>query len=91
MGAREARRLINEFDIKRFNFHPIMLGFYPNDLMAYELYEVIAENQAIALFHNGQTGVGSGMWLTYSNRMYMDDVAVDFPGMKIILDHPSFP
>lgn len=31
------------------------------------------------------------MRLKYSNPMYMDDVAVDFPEMKIILAHPSFP
>lgn len=31
------------------------------------------------------------MRLKYSNPMYIDDVAVDFPDMKIILAHPSFP
>ncbi len=34
---------------------------------------------------------GNGMRLKYSNPMYMDDVAVDFPDLKIILAHPSFP
>ncbi len=97
MGAREARRLIRDFGIKGFKFHPTMQGFYPNDRMAYDLYEAIAESGCIALFHTGQTGVGSGMRagngmrLKYSNPMYMDDVAVDFPDMKIILAHPSFP
>src|SRR5205823_4889176 len=47
--------------------------------------------------HTGQTGVGAGMKggnglrLKYSNPMYVDDVAVDFPEMPIILAHPSFP
>ena len=97
MGQREARRLIKDFGIKGFKFHPTMQGFYPNDRLAYGLYEAIAEEGGIALFHTGQTGVGSGMRggngmrLKYSNPMYMDDVAVDFPEMKIILAHPSFP
>jgi predicted TIM-barrel fold metal-dependent hydrolase len=96
-GAREARRLVREFGIKGFKFHPTMQGFYPNDRMAYDLYEAIAEEGAITLFHTGQTGVGSGMRggmgmrLKYSNPMYLDDVAVDFPDMPIILAHPSFP
>ena len=96
-GAREARRLVREFGIKGFKFHPIMQGFYPNDRMAYDLYEAIAEEGAITLFHTGQTGVGSGMRggmgmrLKYSNPLYLDDVAVDFPDMPIILAHPSFP
>jgi len=97
MGVREARRLIRDFGVKGFKFHPTMQGFYPNDRMAYDLYEVIANEGGIALFHTGQTGVGAGMAggngmrLKYSNPMYMDDVAVDFPDLKIILAHPSFP
>jgi predicted TIM-barrel fold metal-dependent hydrolase len=96
-GAREARRLIADFGIRGFKFHPSMQGFYPNDRSAYVLYEAIAEAGLPALFHTGQTGVGSGMpggngiRLKYSNPMYIDDVAVDFPGMPIILAHPSFP
>ena len=31
------------------------------------------------------------MRLKFSNPMYVDDVAVDFPDMPIVLAHPSFP
>lgn len=31
------------------------------------------------------------MRLKFSNPMYLDDVAVDFPEMPIVLAHPSFP
>ena len=34
---------------------------------------------------------GGGVRLKYSNPMDVDDVAADFPGLKIILAHPSFP
>lgn len=97
LGAREARRLVEHFGVRGFKFHPTMQGFYPNDRMAYPLYEAIQEAGVPALFHTGQTGVGSGMRggngmrLKYSNPMYIDDVAVDFPDMKIVLAHPSFP
>jgi uncharacterized protein len=97
LGAREARRLIKDFGVKGFKFHPSTQAFYPNDRMAYPLYEAIAEHKLPALFHTGQTGVGSGMpggggiRLKYSNPLYLDDVAVDFPDMPIILAHPSFP
>jgi len=96
-GAREARRLVADFGIRGFKFHPTMQGFYPNDRSAYVLYEAIAEAGLPALFHTGQTGVGSGMRggmgmrLKYSNPIYLDDVAADFPEMPIILAHPSFP
>jgi uncharacterized protein len=97
MGVREARRLIKDYGVKGFKFHPSVQGFYPNDRKAYPLYEVIAEAELPALFHTGQTGVGAGVRagggirLKYSNPLYLDDVAVDFPDMPIILAHPSFP
>lgn len=97
MGAREARHLIQNFGVKGFKFHPSLQEFYPNDRSAYILYEAIAEAGLPALFHTGQTGVGAGVrggggiHLKYSNPMYLDDVAVDFPDMPIILAHPSFP
>jgi predicted TIM-barrel fold metal-dependent hydrolase len=96
-GVREAKRLIENYGVKGFKFHPNMQAFFPNDRMAYPLYEVIEEAGLPALFHTGHSGVGSGMpggggvRLKYSQPMYVDDVAVDFPHMKIVLAHPSFP
>jgi len=97
MGVREARRLIKDFGVKGFKFHPIIQGFFPNDRDVYPLYEVIAEARLPALFHTGQTGIGAGMTgggglkLKYANPMYLDDVAADFPDMPIVLAHPAVP
>ena len=96
-GVSLARKLIKEYGVRGFKFHPSVQAFYPNDRMAYPLYEVIAEAGLPALFHTGQTGVGAGMpggggiRLKYANPMLLDDVAADFPGMPIVLAHPSFP
>jgi uncharacterized protein len=96
-GARQARRLVAEHGMKGFKFHPNVQQFYPNDRAAYVLYEEIEELGVPAVFHTGQTGIGAGVRagggvrLKYSNPMFVDDVAVDFPDMPIILAHPSFP
>ncbi|MBO0787050.1 MAG: amidohydrolase [Actinobacteria bacterium] len=96
-GARAARRLAADHGVRGFKFHPSVQAFYPNDRAAYPLYEVIAELGLPAVFHTGQTGIGAGVpggggiRLKYSNPMLIDDVAADFPGMPIILAHPSFP
>jgi predicted TIM-barrel fold metal-dependent hydrolase len=96
-GVRAAKKLISEYKVKGFKFHPSVQEFHPNDRMAYPLYEAIASEGLPALFHTGQTGVGAGtpggggIRLKYSNPMLLDDVAADFPGMPIILAHPSFP
>jgi len=98
LGVREAKRLIAEYPALRgFKFHPNTQAFWPNDRAHYPLYEVIEQAGKIALFHTGQTGIGAGMRggggvrLKYSNPMAVDDVAADFPGLDIILAHPSFP
>jgi uncharacterized protein len=95
-AAAEARRLIGR-GARGFKFHPNLQAFFPNDRLAYPVYEAIAEAGLPAVFHTGHSGIGSGMpggggiRLKYSNPMYVDDVAVDFPAMPIVLAHPSFP
>ena len=96
-GVREARRLIDHYGVKGFKFHPQFQEFFPDDRSAYPLYEVIAEHELPALFHTGHSGMGTGMpggggiRLKYGNPMHVDDVAVDFPTMPIVLAHPSWP
>jgi predicted TIM-barrel fold metal-dependent hydrolase len=97
LGVREMRRLLADHGVAGFKFHPTCQGFFPNDRMAYPMYEVIAEHGLPAVFHSGHSGMGSGMKgggglrLKYSNPIYLDDVAVDFPDMKIVIAHPSWP
>jgi hypothetical protein len=96
-GAREARRLAEQCGVRGFKFHPSLQGFYPNDRVAFPLYEVLQELRLPAIFHTGQTGIGArvrgggGIRLKYSNPMYIDDVAVDFPDLRIVMAHPAFP
>ena len=96
-GVAMARRLIDEFEVAGFKFHPSLQHFFPDDRMAYPLYEVIAEHGLPAVFHTGQTAVGSGqrggggILLKYSNPVCLDEVAADFPDMPIIMAHPSVP
>lgn len=96
-GVRMARRLIADHGVRGFKFHPTSQGFFPDDRMAYPLYEVLQDNGMVALFHTGQTGAGAGrpggggLKLKYANPLAVDDVAADFPDLTIILAHPSFP
>jgi uncharacterized protein len=96
LGVRQALELI-EAGVRGFKFHPNTQRFWPNDPEFFPLYEVIADAGLIALFHTGTTGIGAGMpggggvRLKFSNPMAVDDVAAEFPGLDIILAHPSFP
>jgi hypothetical protein len=96
-AVREATRLVEAGAVKGLKLHPPIQEFWPNDRVAYPLYEVFAEARLPVIFHTGHSGIGTGMRggggirLKYGNPMPIDDVAVDFPDMPIVLAHPSFP
>jgi predicted TIM-barrel fold metal-dependent hydrolase len=96
-GVRTARRLVEQHGVRGFKFHPSLMDFLPNDPTVYPLYEELQSLGVPALFHTGQTGIGSGLpggrgiKLRYSDPMLLDDVAADFPGLTIIMAHPSVP
>ena len=96
-AVRRARRLVAEHGARGFKFHPSLQGFTPNDPAVYPLYEAIEEMGVPAVFHTGQTGIGAGLpggrgiKLRLSDPMLIDDVAADFPGLPVILAHPSVP
>ena len=96
-AVRRARRLISDHGVRGFKFHPSLQGFSPDDTHHYPLYEAIEEAGLPAIFHTGQTGIGAGLpggrgiKLRLSNPMLLDDVAADFPGLPVILAHPSVP
>ncbi len=96
-AVRQARRLVTEFGVRGFKLHPSLQAFPPHDRMFYPLYAAMEELGVIALFHTGQTGIGAGLpggrgiKLRHSDPMLLDDVAADFPGLAIILAHPSVP
>ncbi|CAG7580025.1 4-hydroxyphenyl-beta-ketoacyl-CoA hydrolase [Rhodococcus opacus] len=96
-AVRRVHRLVDQYGVKGFKFHPSMQGFEPNDRQFYPLYEAITEAGVPALFHTGQTGIGAGLpgghgiKLRYSDPMLLDDVAADFPDLTVIMAHPSVP
>jgi len=91
------RSLVGEHGVKGFKFHPSLQAFAPNEPGFYPLYEAMQELGVPALFHTGQTGIGAGLpggrgiKLRYSDPMLLNDMAADFPGLTIVLAHPSVP
>lgn len=91
------RRLVDDHGVRGFKFHPTVQGFDPSDSAYHPLYEALQEAGVIALFHTGQTGIGAGLpggrglRLGLSNPMLLDGVAADFPGLQIVMAHPSVP
>jgi len=86
-----------ELGARGFKFHPSLQGFDPSSEEFYPLWEALQELGLPAVFHTGQNGMGAGLpgghgiKLRYSNPLLLDDVAADFPGLTVIMAHPSVP
>jgi predicted TIM-barrel fold metal-dependent hydrolase len=96
-AVRRARRLVAEYGVRGFKFHPSLQAFSADDAAFRPLWAALEELGVPALFHTGQNGIGAGLpggrgiKLRYSNPLLLDDVAADFPGLTVILAHPSVP
>jgi uncharacterized protein len=92
-----ARSLVEAYGVRGFKFHPSLQAFSPDDAAFRPLWAALEELGVPALFHTGQNGIGAGLpggrgiKLRYSNPLLIDDVAADFPGLTVILAHPSVP
>jgi predicted TIM-barrel fold metal-dependent hydrolase len=56
----------------------------------YPLYEIAQDAGIPVLFHTG-TQFHAGTKIKYCMPIYLDDVAVDFPRMKIVMAHFGYP
>ncbi|WAC54550.1 amidohydrolase family protein [Gordonia sp. SL306] len=92
-----ARSLVQDYGVRGFKFHPSLQAFDPTDPALQPLWSALQDLGVPALFHTGQNGIGAGLpggrgiKLRYSNPLLLDDVAADFPGLTVIMAHPSVP
>lgn len=97
MAIQEARKAINELGMLGFHFHPIMGHFAVNDRQFYPLWETIVELKAPVMIDVGTTGMGAGLpggmgaKIRHAHPLALDDLAADFPDLKIVAAHPGWP
>lgn len=71
----------------------VYLGYQPlyaNDRRLTPFYRLAVEHDAPVIFHTGDT-YGSNFKVKYSHPLPIDDVAVDFPKLKIVIAHLGNP
>ncbi|HDY86998.1 MAG TPA: hypothetical protein ENH82_02650 [bacterium] len=70
--------------------------FFANDRRVYPFYEAAVEYDALVFFHYGG-GVGGGGGkassapMKYAQPVLLDDVVIDFPELRINVEHMAFP
>src|SRR3990172_24037 len=89
LGA-ELERLVNEFGFKGIKLYPPYQYHYPNDARMYPLYAKTQDLGLALLAHTGSS-VFKGARIKYADPLLLDDVAIDFPEMPILLAHSGRP
>ncbi len=89
LASREIQDAVSKFGIRGLKIHPYVAEMYPNDKRAYPVYEEAQKLGIPILFHSGPGPVGTA--IKWAHPDYFDDVALDFPDLKIILAHFSGP
>jgi uncharacterized protein len=93
----QARKAIKELGFIGFHFHPIMQHFAVSDSRYYPLFEEINAMGAAVMIDVGTTGMGAGMpggngaLVRHAHPEHIDQLAADFPNLKIIMAHPGWP
>jgi len=77
---------IKELGMKGLKLLPSYQYFYPNDNNLYVIYKKACDLDIPIIFHIGSSKF-KGTRMKYAEPIYLDDVAVDFPDLKIIMAH----
>lgn len=72
--------------IRGIKLLPSYQFYYPNEARLYPLYQKAQELRLPVLYHIG-TSIFKGTRLKYCDPIHLDDVAVDFPNLKIVMAH----
>lgn len=84
--AQELERLVRDEGFRGIKIYPTYQQFYPNDRVLYPMYAVAQELGIPLMVHTGSS-VFKGARLKYGDPLALDDVANDFPNLKIVMAH----
>jgi len=85
----KVEKAIKDLGLKGVKLYPHS-GFYPNDPRLNLVYQKCVELDVPVMIH---TGIKAVSWqaIKYNNPIYVDDVAIQFPDLKIIICHGGYP
>jgi hypothetical protein len=89
-NLRRVERAVQDLGLRGIKINPHS-GYYPNDERLYPVYERATEHGIPVVFHTGVKAPADGTRMKYCHPVYLDDVAVDFPDLTIIMAHAGYP
>ena len=89
-GVKELRKLLENDKIFGIKLYPGYQFFYPSDKKIDAVYEMALEFDVPVMFHSGLAYKSPG-GIKYSRPIHFDDVAGNFPDLRIIISHLGDP
>ncbi len=84
--AAELERYVAEMGFRGLKLYPTYHHYYANSNRIYPLYAKAEELGIPVMIHTGSS-IFKGARLKYGDPLYMDDVAVDFPRLTLLMVH----
>ncbi|MDY0360348.1 MAG: amidohydrolase family protein [Desulforegulaceae bacterium] len=78
---------VKKLGLKGLKLHPPLQNFFMNDKKVFPVYQKAVDLDIPVIFHVGTTPFGSLCRLSQANPLLVDDVAVEFPDLRIMLTH----
>lgn len=72
--------------VRGLKLYPSYQFYYPNDDRLYPIYELCQQHRLPVLMHIGSSVI-PGTRMKYCDPIHLDDVAVDFPDMCVVMAH----
>ena len=77
---------VKDMGFRGLKLYPTYQHFYPNDPVVYPLYGRAVELNIPIMFHTGSS-IYRNAKIKYGDPIHLDEVAADFPELKIIMAH----
>ena len=84
--AEELKRLVEEDGFRGLKLYPTYQQYFLNAPRIYPVYAMAQRLEIPVLIHTGSS-IFSGTRLKYGDPLHLDDVAVDFPDLKLVMAH----
>ena len=84
---------VNKRQVVGIKFYTGYQHYYPSDERCKPIYDIALKHDVPVIFHSGDTLAGyvSNPKVRYSHPLNIDDVAADYPNLKIIIAHMGNP
>ena len=89
-ALRDLERDVKEYGLRGVNMGPWELGLHANDKKFYPIYAKCVELDIPVLLHTSMN-LSSSNLLDFGRPIYLDEVARDFPELRIVAVHGGWP